>query len=197
MKISPIFHLFILLFTLTLNSLALHAESLKPTQSIKNQLTNIETAQDFLGYYMTLGVEQISLSVSNTTKLDPVSESFVGIGYQISNHWSTELNYLTSQVTSETSNLGHITYLDLSTLYQFTPYKSSWYSKLGVGYYQFNKNIPFKNKDFTVNLGAGYRHYINANLFVVLDLQAIYPFNRKATDWNPSLSLNYLFAAKK
>ncbi|TQV86683.1 OmpA family protein [Aliikangiella coralliicola] len=146
------------------------------------------------GPYLTLGIQQIQFESIEEQKFDRVSESYVGLGYQLTNHWSAQLSFLTSQVTDSDTIVSDVDYLNINSKYRFNGDKNNgWYVNFGIGQFQFEGSTVFPSNELELNVGGGYDFHLNRNLFISLNTQAIFPQNRKNTDWSTSISLNYFF----
>ena len=154
---------------------------------------------DFQGPYITLGVSQVELrsallnnaqAISNSS----VSESFVGLGYQLNHHWAFEAQYLTSSVNYRDQSIDDLSAFDVNVLYRFeNRAEDSWHLRFGVGARQFDTAQYFPESDTVIKLGGGYDFHLNNNLFITLFAETQRALDREQSDLQYGVSLNYFF----
>ncbi|MCW8878809.1 MAG: OmpA family protein [Kangiellaceae bacterium] len=148
------------------------------------------------GPYITLGASQTDLNSEILNIDQPVSESFVGLGYQFNNHWSFEAQYLQSSVNHQNQALDNFHAFDLNALYRFkSRAQNSWHLRFGIGARQFDTAQYFPETDTVLKFGGGYDFHLNENLFISLFAETQRASDREKSDLQYGISLNYFFGS--
>ncbi len=166
------------------------------TQTAKSTYENIPS-----DFYLSLGGKNINLKSNNDLQTRPIKESFVGIGYRLSENWGIELNYLNGQLMQEgaldNASSGYRAF-DLSALYYLgaSPYQG-FHLKAGIEQLNFVNSTfadtSMQDTDQALTFGAGYNFSINENLFTSIGAKIQKRSNADNHDQQVFFSLNYLW----
>lgn len=123
----------------------------------------------------------------------------LGLGYDFSKVWSTELVVSIADLEAENTEadidqlLGRI-----DALYHFNP-DSNWRPFLiaGVGHNTFEDDNDNDSDETLFNAGAGIKHEISENMDLRLDARGLYSHDNESKDTALNLGFSYLFGSAK
>lgn len=113
------------------------------------------------------------------------------IGYRFNNNWSGRFEYADMDFDLSGAGTGSLDgdRFGLDALYHFDD--SPFYGLIGLKSVDAYENLTF------ANIGAGYRHYFNSNLFVNAEAAVYQGLDRGYTDVGAKLGINYFFGSSK
>ncbi|MET1254762.1 OmpA family protein [Aliikangiella maris] len=154
-------------------------------------LPTITTADENTGVYITLGANHFIFDSERL--LDDETNLFVGLGSQMTNHWSLGVEF-TSLDTNRSWNNGpafDTNFFSVVSHYRYQPRnEDSFFWKTGVGRYT---EVPNSDDRLSARLGAGYDFAFSEKASFTLGADALVGLNKSRLDWVPYLAVNYFF----
>jgi OmpA-OmpF porin, OOP family len=154
--------------------------------------TSVTFAAETTGPIVRLGANWVNFD--NDRTLQDETEVFLGLAYQVNNHWSFGIEYsdISAQIDLLNAPEFDTSLLSLNSRYRYNPRgENSFYWKLGAGKFS---DMPFESTKASARLGAGYDFSLSPNFSFNIGADAIMAFNDSRLDWIPYAGLNYFFS---
>jgi len=135
----------------------------------------------------------------NERELEDDPNLGLGIGYDFSKAWSTELVVSIADLEAENTEADIDQLLArIDALYHFNP-DSNWRPFLvaGVGHNTFEDDNDNESDETLFNAGVGIKHEISDNMDLRLDARGLYSHDEESKDSALNLGFSYLFGSAK
>lgn len=156
--------------------------------------TTNDGTQSNTGPLATLGFNWINFD--NDRLLEDKGDAFLGLGYQLNNHWALGIEYTDIDTHRDWLNGSDfdINLWSLNTTYRYQQRgEDSFFWKAGFGKYS---KVPYNSNDEMLRLGAGYDFILKNNLSLTVGADALVRRKDSRTDFVPYAGLTYFFAQK-